>query len=81
VMAFAMALGILLDTFLVRSLLVPALVIVFGRAGLWPRHSDEYHSKDVSDRAAAPLQRQSQGGGDAYDDARDHGLRTTRRRP
>jgi putative drug exporter of the RND superfamily len=81
VMAFAMAVGILLDTFLVRSLLVPALVVVFGRAGLWPRHSAEYHSKDVSDRAAAPLQRQSQGGGDAYDDARDHGLRTTRRRP
>jgi RND superfamily putative drug exporter len=37
VMAFAMGVGILLDTFLVRSILVPALVVVFGRAGRWPR--------------------------------------------
>ena len=37
VMAFAMGVGILLDTFLVRSLLVPALVVLFGRAGRWPR--------------------------------------------
>jgi uncharacterized membrane protein YdfJ with MMPL/SSD domain len=34
--ALAMALGILLDTFVVRSLLVPALVVLFGRAGSWP---------------------------------------------
>ena len=37
VMAFAMGVGILLDTFLVRSMLVPALVVVFGEAGRWPR--------------------------------------------
>lgn len=37
VMAFAMGLGILLDSLLVRSLLVPALIVLFGRAGLWPR--------------------------------------------
>jgi RND superfamily putative drug exporter len=54
VMAFAMGVGILLDTFLVRSVLVPALVVVFGRAGRWPRHSPE----DVSGAADAPLQRQ-----------------------
>jgi putative drug exporter of the RND superfamily len=41
VMAFAMGVGILLDTFLVRSVLVPALVVVFGRAGRWPRTSPE----------------------------------------
>jgi putative drug exporter of the RND superfamily len=34
--AVAMALGILIDTFIVRSLLVPALVVLFGRAGRWP---------------------------------------------
>jgi RND superfamily putative drug exporter len=34
--ALAMALGILLDTFVVRSLLVPALVVLFGRVGSWP---------------------------------------------
>jgi putative drug exporter of the RND superfamily len=37
VMAFAMGVGILLDTFLVRSALVPALVSLFGEAGRWPR--------------------------------------------
>ena len=34
--ALAMALGIVIDTFIVRSLLVPALVVLFGRAGTWP---------------------------------------------
>jgi putative drug exporter of the RND superfamily len=34
--AIAMALGIVIDTFVVRSLLVPALVVLFGRAGSWP---------------------------------------------
>ena len=34
--AAAMALGILIDTFIVRSLLVPALVVLTGRAGRWP---------------------------------------------
>jgi len=34
--AFAMAVGLLLDTFIVRSLLVPALVSLFGTWGSWP---------------------------------------------
>jgi RND superfamily putative drug exporter len=37
-MAIIMALGVLLDTIVVRSLLVPALVALFGRAGMWPGH-------------------------------------------
>jgi RND superfamily putative drug exporter len=57
VMAFAMGVGILIDTFLVRSMLVPALVVIFGRAGRWPRTSPDL----VSDPASAPLQRQIQG--------------------
>ncbi|HEY1563096.1 MAG TPA: MMPL family transporter [Gaiellaceae bacterium] len=57
-MAFAMGVGILLDTFLVRSLLVPALVVVFGRGGRWPRRGQA----DVTDPATAPLQRQIRGG-------------------
>ncbi|WP_448851108.1 MMPL family transporter [Corynebacterium sp. 335C] len=32
----AMAIGILLDTFVVRPLMVPALVRLFGRRALWP---------------------------------------------
>jgi len=36
-LAFTMSAGILIDTFVVRSLLVPSLVVLFGRAGAWPR--------------------------------------------
>jgi len=34
--AIAMAAGIVIDAIVVRSLLVPALVALFGRAGMWP---------------------------------------------
>jgi RND superfamily putative drug exporter len=34
---FALAFGILLDTFLVRGLLVPAIVQLAGPASWWPR--------------------------------------------
>ena len=81
VMAFAMGVGILLDTFVVRSMLVPALVVVFGRAGRWPRRSPDYESKHVTDLATAPLQRQIQGGEDEHSGARDHGRRPSGRRP
>ncbi len=47
VMAFAMGVGILIDSFLVRSLLVPALIVLFGRPGLWPRRA----SADVVESA------------------------------
>ena len=54
VMAFAMGVGILLDTVLVRSLLVPALIVLFGRAGRWPRSSVQVESGPVeSDQRAA----------------------------
>ncbi len=35
-LAFAMCLGILLDVLVVRSLLLPALLTVFGRSSAWP---------------------------------------------
>jgi RND superfamily putative drug exporter len=35
-LAFAVAVGVLLDTFLVRSLLVPALIVLVGRVSGWP---------------------------------------------
>ena len=35
-LAFLLCFGVLVDAFFVRSLLVPALVVVFGRVGAWP---------------------------------------------
>jgi RND superfamily putative drug exporter len=35
-LAITMALGVILDAIAVRSLLVPALVALFGRLGMWP---------------------------------------------
>jgi RND superfamily putative drug exporter len=34
--AFVMGVGILIDAFVVRALLVPSLVALFGEAGFWP---------------------------------------------
>ena len=34
--AFVMGVGILIDAFIVRSVLVPALIVIFGDAGRWP---------------------------------------------
>jgi RND superfamily putative drug exporter len=36
--AIAMAIGVIIDAVVVRSLLVPALVALFGRLGTWPGH-------------------------------------------
>ena len=35
-LAVAMALGVIIDAFIVRSLMVPAMVALFGSAGRWP---------------------------------------------
>ena len=43
--AFALGVGVLIDTFIVRALLVPGLIAFFGEAGWWPRR-----------RAAAPIE-------------------------
>jgi RND superfamily putative drug exporter len=36
--ALLMGIGVIIDAVLVRSVLVPALVVLFGRAGTWPAH-------------------------------------------
>jgi RND superfamily putative drug exporter len=53
--AFVMAVGILLDTFLVRSLLVPSLISVFGRVSWWPWRGPrlEAETEQSADEAAA----------------------------
>ena len=49
--ATAMALGVVLDAIAVRSLLVPALVALFGRLGIWPGNR---RVRPEPARAAAP---------------------------
>ncbi|HEX5294767.1 MAG TPA: MMPL family transporter, partial [Streptosporangiaceae bacterium] len=48
--ALGLALGILMDTFLVRTLLVPSIVVLLGRWNWWP-------SKITIDRAGPPAGR------------------------
>jgi uncharacterized membrane protein YdfJ with MMPL/SSD domain len=38
-LGFAVAVGVLLDTFVVRSLMVPAIVLLLGRWNWWPNHA------------------------------------------
>jgi uncharacterized protein (DUF2267 family) len=48
--AFVMAAGILIDTFVVRSLLVPALTALFGERAWWPgRRVRRHEASDVLD--------------------------------
>jgi putative drug exporter of the RND superfamily len=44
--AFVMAVGILIDTFIVRTLLVPALTSLFGERAWWPGHRVRTLSKE-----------------------------------
>jgi len=46
-LAITMAVGIILDAIAVRSLLVPALVALFGRLGLWPGNRRRLASGDA----------------------------------
>ncbi len=49
--AIAMSLGVLLDSFVVRSLLVPALVSLFSRASFWPGKAPR-----IAENPAVPFQ-------------------------
>jgi RND superfamily putative drug exporter len=52
-LALLLFVGVLIDSFFVRSLLVPALVTVFGRTSAWPgrlrRRADEAESGGARD--------------------------------
>jgi putative drug exporter of the RND superfamily len=53
--AIAMALGVVLDAIAVRSLLVPALVALFGRPGMWPGNRHARPEPKPSAPAPAPV--------------------------
>ncbi len=52
--AVAMAAGIVIDAIVARSLLVPALVALFGRAGMWPGRRSLRAGASPGDRPASP---------------------------
>ncbi|HSB39828.1 MAG TPA: MMPL family transporter [Gaiellaceae bacterium] len=51
-LAFVMAAGILIDSFLVRSVLVPSLMAAFGRASWWPNSPPQ--AELAADQAPRP---------------------------
>jgi RND superfamily putative drug exporter len=55
-LAFTVAFGVLLDTLLVRSLLVPALSVDFGRAMWWPSSLSKRRAVPASAQAQVPRQ-------------------------
>ncbi len=59
--AFIVAFGVLLDTLVVRSLLVPALTHDIGPAVWWP--SRLWHTPDHADKATAEMLRSDESGG------------------
>ncbi|MGH3093209.1 MAG: MMPL family transporter [Gaiellaceae bacterium] len=55
--AFMMAAGVLVETFLVRSLLIPALVSLFGRTSAWPGRLLAPERAQPSTRSASAISR------------------------
>jgi RND superfamily putative drug exporter len=61
--ALAMAIGVIIDAIAVRSLLVPALVALFGRLGMWPgnrrvpRASTDGLHREPAGAVSAPVSR------------------------
>ncbi len=77
--AFVVSFGVLLDTIVVRSLLVPALAYDIGPATWWP--SRLWHTPDHADRETAAMLHAGQADGvrnlgqEPVDDAGEKGLR------
>ena len=53
-LGFMIAFGVLLDTFIVRSVLVPALVLYFGKSVWWPSRLAQRHRQPPPPEQAVP---------------------------
>jgi putative drug exporter of the RND superfamily len=66
---FVMGVGLLLDTFLVRTITVPAMASLVGRANWWPSRLERQHSPgepaERVPRGGGPAERAPAGGGPA----------------
>jgi putative drug exporter of the RND superfamily len=51
--AFAMCVGVLLDAFVVRALLIPALISLFGERSFWPRKRAPVEQEPAMDAGVA----------------------------
>jgi RND superfamily putative drug exporter len=54
-LAAGLALGILMDTFLVRTLLVPSTVVLMGRWNWWPSRMSRLPAVDPRQPEKAPV--------------------------
>src|SRR5690606_40910102 len=52
-LGFAVAVGVLTDTFVIRTMLVPALTVLFGRWAWWPGHLTKIVKDDAMPVAPA----------------------------
>ena len=60
--AFAMSVGLLLDTFLVRPVLTPAVLTLLGRLALWPSRAGHTTEVDHTENGEGPASRASYAG-------------------
>jgi RND superfamily putative drug exporter len=67
--AFTMAIGLLIDTFLIRPVLTPAVLTLLGRSAGWPSRRIRIRSDPVTEDEQARLMAAS---GDEEDDGEDH---------
>jgi RND superfamily putative drug exporter len=70
-LAFGMAAGLLIDTFLVRTLFVPALISAFGPISGWPgKRPGSAPGGRGQDERSAPLEPREEAGEARYSETR-----------